>query len=174
MNQVNDKPHFYTRAEFYISAGAFIISVVSLYFTYLTSPLSDIGRAKLTYSTFAGLGKIRDGGYEWRMACEIQNSSNNPAEDVIVTVPRPPDAAAKSRLHVLGGLEYTMLNQDSDNVTVKFPHIPPRAGAVVQVFTTMTVSADSPPPTGLINNFAFFTTVAHKHGVGVRQEVRQQ
>jgi hypothetical protein len=173
MNEVTDKPHFYTRAEFYISVGAFIISLVSLYFTYLTSPLSDIGRAKLTYSTFGGLGKTRDGGHEWRMACEIQNTSNNPAEDVIVTVPRP-DSTAKSRLDVLGGLEYTMLNQDNDNVTVKFPHIPPRAGAVVRVFTPLTMSADSPPPTGVTNNFGFFTTVVHKHGVGVRQEVRQQ
>ena len=170
MNQATDKPHFYTRAEFYISAGAFIISLFSLYFTYLASPLSDIGRAKLTYTTFDGLAQKGDGGYEWRMACEIQNTSNNPAEDVVATLSRPSSTSnAAARLEVLGGLEYSTLNLDAGNVTVKFPHIPPRSGAVVRVFIPLTVSADNPPPTGMTNNAIFFTTVVHKHGVGVRQ-----
>jgi hypothetical protein len=60
---------------------------------------------------------------------------------VIVRVERERGASGwKTTLDVLGGLEFTMLNQDNDNITVKVPHIPPRAGAVGRVFTPLTMA----------------------------------
>ena len=168
MSQATEKPHFYTHVEFYISTGAFIISLISVYFTYLGSPLSEAGRPKLTYATFAALANAPNNGHEWRTACEIQNTSNNPADDVIVTVPIP-ESPTKSKLDILGGLEFSVLEQSTKTVTVKFPHFPPRAGAVVRVFTPFAISADGAPPPDF-TALVFFTTVVHKHGIGIRHQ----
>jgi hypothetical protein len=162
----DSRSHFYQRAEFYISFGAFLISVVALYFSYLSSPLSDISRAKIYYSTVQGIAHVSPAAAkELRLACEITNPTKNPAEDV--TVAFQTDIKNVPRVEVLGGLEYQVLKNDGGSTTIKLPLVPPRSGAVVRLFAKL----DPKDPVWTMSGdlYLVFTTVQHKHGRGIRE-----
>lgn len=157
MTKTNEnKTHFYERGEFYIALGAFVISLISLYFSYLASPLSDVMRPLITYKTYS---QIQDAKGEkfLMLGCEIQNPSNNPAEDVVVSLPLP----ATSEVKVFGGLEYSVIKTSEHLTSVKFPLVPPHS----QVSVTATASAEIAP--GLVKDVLRFIEVQHKHGQGI-------
>jgi len=162
----NKTPHFYERIEFYISVGAFIISIVSLYFAYLSSPLSDISRPQITYRTFQTVGEVsRDGTKEIRIACELLNPTKNPAEDVVVSIQT--DIKNTPKIDILGGLEYQVLKNDGKSTAIKFPIVPPQSGSVVRFFGVLDPGDPLSKMSGEL--FLHFTKVHHKHGPGERE-----
>ena len=167
MSSTGTKPsHFYQRAEFYISVGAVAISLVSLYLSYVSSPLSDVLRPQITYRTVQAIAEPTDGKpKQLRIACEILNPTRNPAEEVVVSIQT--DIRNKPQVDVLGGLEYSVLKSDGYQTSVKFPFVPPKSGAVIRLFADL---EDDEPLTQLSGDlFLHFTQVTHRHGVGVRE-----
>jgi hypothetical protein len=162
----DSRSHFYQRAEFYISFGAFLISVISLYFSYLSSPLSDISRAKIFFKTSQGIAQVSpEAAKELRLACEITNPTKNPAEDVIVAFQT--DINNVPRVEVLGGLEYQVLKNDGGSTTIKLPLVPPHSSVVIRLFAKL---EPKDPIWSISGDLSlYFIAVHHKHGQGIRE-----
>lgn len=160
--RVPQSPHFYERAEFYIAVGALIVSLLSLWLSYLGSPFSSALRPNVNYSCVhivaGGVGSEPEKNL--RVACEVRNPTSNVAEDVIVSVTTGVKAAPK--VEVSGGLEYQVLADTGETTIVKFPFLPPESGVGIRIFVKVTPDEALSPFLGEV--FLKFVTVHHRGG----------
>jgi hypothetical protein len=151
--------------------GAFGISLVSLWFSFLNSPLSDVGKPQIQFSSIASHNDALAQSPTASMVGSIENLSRNPAEHLVVSIatlaadeePEPPKVIVQS------GIEYSIISQDKNFTVLKFETFPAYYSYVIVVnsYRIKALKAEN-DPLQIIDYLPGNTSVSHKYGYGAR------
>ena len=141
------------------------MSAISLWISFLGSPLSEAGKPKIYYNFVSSRDTPKNGKPTAAMHGIIHNRSANPAEHVIVTIctfasdeePDPPSIVVDS------GIEYSVLRRDKNFTTLKFELFPAHYMCILSVNRYQVQPPWEPPAP----EFPRITSVSHKHGYGI-------
>jgi hypothetical protein len=157
---------FYKKVEFYISIIALLLSILSLYFSFLNSPLSSFTRPHIEYESTTTLVTMpKESAGVTLMVGSLKNDSNAPAEEVIVNIATLTEG--KPEEIMIEGIEYSIVKKSDTSTTIKFPNIPPKYRVLIFI-----LSSPKPIMTALKNTsgeerLPCISSVIYKNGVGI-------
>lgn len=159
---------FYKNIEFYFSVGALIISGISLYVSFLSSPLSDISKPKVIFSSAILFDKSsKDSVISTKMVGMVNNDSNNSAENVIITILNV--SRDTPILLIPDGIEYSIIKNTSFTSIVKLPFLPPHYmfSLILEAKMDSLWIKKNPSP----NTLPGISSVVYKNGIGLNVKI---
>ena len=162
----DERKTFYKKVEFYISITALLLSGLSLYLSFLNSPLSSFKQPHVEYESTTTLVTMpKESAGVTLMIGSLKNTSNAPAEEVIVNIATLTEG--KPEEIMIEGIEYSIVKESDTSTTIKFPIIPPKYRVLI-----FTLSSPKPLVTALKNTsgeerLPCISSVIYKNGVGI-------
>lgn len=166
LRMVGEDSPFYRQVSFWLASLALLASSLALFVSYSSSPLSDIGRPIISYTSDSRIIRWPDRrNVGLLMTGYLVNETSKPATNVVATVFSIPSHQPKINIIVQSGVEYQILEHTDHVVTIKFPQFPPRFSCILIVDSQF----DDPASLPHIQESELIQIVAAHHEAGIAQ-----